>query len=185
MPDSETDKTPFSFKKFLEENTNLLTVFAIFNALIVFSVSIKENEIIQNTLTVCFWVFSLLTFLELFTVTINTYKENRFVVPWGVRLKLSFFLYAVVFTQLALIAYFTILYPFIVGYIIVAGLSIGFLFLTMWINLGIDGLILKMRDKWGWSDKTVRILKKINNWSILGLMTVAGLAIIYFNADKS
>lgn len=185
MSESQPEKKPFSFKEFLDGNTNLLTVFAIFNALIVFSVGIKENDLVRDVLTVSFWTFSLLTFLELLGNTFKTYKEYRFEVSWSVRLKLSLFLIAVIYAQLALVVYFTILYPFVVGLLLAFAVTVAAFLLLIWINISIDEWIRKMKDKRSWSDRRVRILKKINNLSVFLVLILVGVAILYLKYRSS
>jgi hypothetical protein len=180
MDESQNGKKPFSFKEFLDGNTSLLTVFAIFNALIVFSVGIKENELVRDVLTVSFWTFSLLTFLELSANTFKTYKEYRYEVSWSVRLKLSLFLIAVVYTQLALVVYFAMLYPFVVGLLVAFAVTVSAFLLLIWINVSIDEWIRKMKEVRSWSDGRIKILKKINNLSMFLVLILVGAAIIYF-----
>ncbi len=184
MSESQSDKKTFSFKEFLDGNTNLLTVFAIFNALIVFSVGIKENKLVRDVLTVSFWAFSLLTFIELLGNTFRTYKQYRYEVSWSVRLKLSLFLIAVIYVQAALVAYFTILYPFVVGSLIAFALTLASLLLLIWINVSVDEWIRKMKEVRSWSDRKVKLLKKINNLSGFLILILVAVAIIYL-MDKS
>jgi len=179
MSEQANGQEPFSFRKFLESNTNLLTVFAIFNALIVFSISIKESEVVRDILTISFWIFSLLTFLELLVGTFKTYQVYRLNISFAGKIKLSLFFYAVIFTQLSLIAYFALLYPYVVGWLLLCCLAVGSFLLLVWVNISIDELISKSKEKRGWSSRTFKILRKINNWSLLLIMILIGLVIFY------
>jgi len=99
-------------------------------------------------------------------------------ITWGLRIKSSFFLYAVIFTPLALIVYFSMLSPFVVGYFVICSSTLGIFLSSIWINLPLDRWILDLKERKGWSTKTVKVLKKINNWSLF--LIPISIAIIFF-----
>lgn len=178
MSEMKPDKPSFSFRHFLEGNTNLLTIFAISNALIAFSISIKENEIVRDVLTISFWVLSFLVFFEILIETYKTLVENRTSISGVAQIKLSLFLYAVVFSQLALVAYFTILYPYVVGWVLIFSATVTTFLLMMWVKLTLDDRIRKLIEK-GWSGRTVKILRRINTWLVFAVLLSLLMFIVY------
>jgi uncharacterized membrane protein len=143
------------------------------------------NVVIRDILAVSFWTFSLLTFVELLDSTVRTYKEYQYDVSWSVRLKLSLFLIAVIYAQIALIVYFTLLYPIIVGLFLAFILTVGAFLLLIWFNISVDDWIRKMKERRSWSDKKVKTLKKINNLFVQLFLILIAVLIIYSQYKKS
>ena len=76
--DKEQIKTFLTFKEFLNQNTNLLTVFGILNTLAIFAASIQqENEGLSHIITFILWLMSLQVWWEVTSSSIDYYEQKN------------------------------------------------------------------------------------------------------------
>jgi hypothetical protein len=116
-----------SFREFLEGHTDLLTIFAVFNGLVVFSGTIEEvHKVVRLVLFISFYAMSLLVWLEIIGDAIRIVKNRK--VPLFRSLKFYCFILFAILIQAMLLIYFFYRLPGLlpISLVIIFHISISF-----------------------------------------------------------
>jgi hypothetical protein len=123
----ETKIKELTFKEFIDKTVNLLTVFAIFNGLTIYSASIGVKSL-SVYLSMMFLGLSILIWFELLSYTISFNQDNY---------KFHIFNLTTLLIEFALIGYFLYTYAGFVYLICVFGIFLALLLLFRWVTTGI------------------------------------------------
>lgn len=171
------------FKTFIDKNTNILTMFAIFNALAVYASSIEEDGFIRQWLTAAFWLLSLLLFFELIISTWKTIRQNKENSEEEKFTRSDIFKFSIFYIlasniEIFLIAYFVVLFPQFTLFVVVMSIGIAILVLYVWLLVIIQDQRKKVAKSKNWSElKSYHIRKVIT----LGIVILIALTLILYN----
>lgn len=154
---NKPEKQSSSFREFIEKSTNLMTVFAILNALFIYSTTIDDTNV-KLFLVPSFFLLSLLIWFEIILFTLDN-SDNSF------RYQTFYFLSAIV--ELGLIWYFVVKFYFIL-------IAVGFVGAFFGLAYILILLLIWLLPKW-----ILRLIKneKINKKTVTSIVVLLAIVI--------
>lgn len=165
IPESQ-NKNGIPFKEFLDKSTNLLTVFGVLNALVIYSSDVVNSDL-GIVLSLCFFTLSLLVWFEIFWLAIDSNNGSP---------KYQIFEAIAMLIQVMLIWYFVTEFKAFVTIVCLFGLLLLMIYVIGQLLLRLVGrLILKQRFI------SKQALKQNAKWLVLLVMLISiGLSGLLF-----
>lgn len=160
------------FKDFLNQSTNLITIFGVFNALFIYSTSVADKEI-SSFLLIPFFILSLLVWFELISFAFNSNDGSK-------KYELFYFLSCSI--QIGLIWFFISEFKLFLSMIGVYGLLMAYVFLIILFFVWVFKKILRrLSDK---KFKYVWFILVISSILLAGLLMELSTPIIKSVLEK-
>ncbi len=143
MEDENDLRKKIPFKEFLDKSTNLITIFGVLNALLIYSSTINNKNIVQFLLP-AFFALSLLVWFELILFAIDSNNGSK---------KYELFYFLACSIELGFLWYFVLIFKTLLSLLAFYGLFILLLY-------GIFKILLLILTKWliNYKSKTRRNL---------------------------
>lgn len=132
---SKEKSNKLAFREFLDKSTNLITIFGVLNALVIYS-STHSIANASKVLPPCFFILSTWVWLEIIGLAVSSYNNS---------IKYIFFFLLAILIQIGLVILFVDLYKVLTGSTILIIIVLGLFALAGWITLRLYLKRLKKR----------------------------------------